>query len=86
MGSVEVELIVRDDGVIVPEPLREEVLTGAGQVRIKGRADGRYGRGLGLFAAAIAARSAGGRLSIETRGGKSALVLVLPGHVEDEPL
>lgn len=72
------EIVVADDGPIVPAALREVVVSAAGQGSSKSRSDGRYGRGLALMVAAVAARHAGGAFAIEQRGGRSALVLRLP--------
>lgn len=72
------EVVVADDGPIVPAALREIVVSPAGQGSAKIRSDGRYGRGLALMIAAVAARHAGGAFSVEQRDGRSALVLRLP--------
>jgi signal transduction histidine kinase len=82
----EARLTVLDHGLAVPEAMREDAVTRAGQGRAKGRPEARYGRGLGLHAAAIAARAAGGSLSLGTRprvgpgpgGESSTLTLALP--------
>jgi signal transduction histidine kinase len=77
-----VEVAVLDAGPIVPAPMRQEILSPAGQVGSKGLPEGRYGRGLAIYAAALAAGAAGGRMEISERAGKSALSLVLPEHDE----
>lgn len=71
-------IAVLDQGTSIPEPMREDALTRGGQARAKGRPEARYGRGLGLHAAAIAARAAGGVLRVGTRAGSSTLTLALP--------
>lgn len=80
----EAEVVVRDDGLIVPADLRETVSTPIGQVLSKGRQDARYSRGLGLYAAFVAARAAGGRVEIGEDEGRSALRLILPCHEDDD--
>jgi signal transduction histidine kinase len=50
---------IADGGVPVPEPLRDVAFTAEGQLTYKGDPAGRYGRGLGLYAARIAAELAG---------------------------
>lgn len=67
-----------DRGQVVPPALRDEALSRDGQARLKGRAEGRYGRGLGLYAAAVAARRAGGRVELGERDGLSVIAVVLP--------
>ncbi|MBI2389790.1 MAG: HAMP domain-containing histidine kinase [Deltaproteobacteria bacterium] len=74
----EVALVVIDDGLVIPPELREEALSRDGQARLKGRPDCRYGRGLSLYAAAVAARRAGGRLEVGQRGSRNLIALVLP--------
>lgn len=74
----EATLAVIDEGIVIPEPSRADAVTRAGQGRAKGRPEARYGRGLGLHAAAIAARAAGGHLVVGERDGKSSLAIVLP--------
>ncbi|GAC1352395.1 MAG: hypothetical protein NVSMB1_14840 [Polyangiales bacterium] len=78
----EISLAVIDEGPVVPESLRAEILTAFGQARSKGRSDARYGRGLALYIASIAANATGGRLLIGSRGVQSALTLILPEHEE----
>ncbi len=75
LGTRWFEIAVSDDGPIVPEAMRAQAVAPAGQGTAK---SGRYGRGLGLLIAALAARHARGELEIGQRGGRSALVLRLP--------
>lgn len=72
------EIAISDDGPIVPEAMRAQAVAPAGQGTAKSRSDGRYGRGLGLLIAAMAARHARGELELGQRAGRSALVLRLP--------
>ncbi len=78
----EVVLSFLDDGTVVPVELRERALSRDGQAELKGLAEGRYGRGLALYAAAVAARRAGGRIELGERGGKSLIAIVLPRFEE----
>jgi signal transduction histidine kinase len=63
-------IVVQDDGTPIPSELREVVFTPTGQLHCKGEARGRYGRGLGLLCARIAAEGAGA--SIDVEGGPEA--------------
>ncbi|MGZ3422599.1 MAG: sensor histidine kinase [Polyangiales bacterium] len=74
----EARITVLDQGIAVPAPMRDDATTRAGQARAKGRPEARYGRGLGLHAAAIAARAAGGSLVLGSRDDRSSLTLALP--------
>ena len=76
-------ITVLDDGAVIPPELRAVISTPGGQVLAKGRPEARYGRGLGLYAAAIAASAGGGRVEYGDREGRSALSLILQHHVED---
>jgi signal transduction histidine kinase len=58
-----------DEGPIVPPEFRELVLTEEGQSSAKKRYQARYGRGLGLYCAAQAARIAGAELTLGERDG-----------------
>jgi signal transduction histidine kinase len=89
-GKVTIELatkgdrsgvLVSDSGPIVPLEFRERVLTEEGQSAAKKRYEARYGRGLGLYCAAQAARIGGadiivgegeGRFRIELWGAHAA--------------
>lgn len=73
----EVSLTVVDAGVAIPEALRDEAITRAGQSRAKGTAEARYGRGLALYAAATSARIGGARLVVGARDGKSAIGITM---------
>ncbi len=68
-------VVVRDGGPAVPPDLRELMLTRAGQLAVKKRADGRYGRGLALYIAAELARLMGLELSAIDDCGKNAFVV-----------
>jgi K+-sensing histidine kinase KdpD len=67
---------VSDGGLPVSTKLRVEAFTAAGQIACKSDPDGRYSRGLGLFAAGIAAALSGAEVFCrQTPEGKSLLEL-----------
>ena len=77
-GKVVIELMqtdqragvrVTDGGPAVPPEFRERVLTIEGQSAAKKKYEARYGRGLGLYCAAQAARIAGAELTLGERDG-----------------
>ncbi len=74
------KLVVGDAGPALSEDYREVAFSAAGQYVIKGKAGGRYGRGLGLFAARLAAESAGARIELlrAPEGLNCALALSAP--------
>ncbi|MFT3923683.1 MAG: hypothetical protein QM778_14220 [Myxococcales bacterium] len=74
-GKVAVE--VSDEGKPLAASLGDVAFTLDGQLQIKGRADGRYGRGLGLFAAGILARTLGARLSSQEKLGRNVFRIEL---------
>jgi signal transduction histidine kinase len=71
-------LTVVDDGPSVPSDLREVALTAQGQNVAKQTYEARYGRGLGLYCAAEAARISGAEVTICERSGRSALEISAP--------
>ncbi len=81
-SDAEATLTVLDRGAVVPPELRIEAASRAGQTRAKGRPEARYGRGLALYVAAVAARAGGGRLELADRDGESAMTLVFPRFEE----
>jgi signal transduction histidine kinase len=79
-SAAPVVIEVADEGRPLSPAFVEQAFTLPGQLEIKGRADGRYGRVLGLFAAGILAECLGARLSSEERDGKNVfLIALLPG-------
>ncbi|RLB56335.1 MAG: hypothetical protein DRJ42_03585 [Deltaproteobacteria bacterium] len=83
-GTVEIEasrddrgivVTVTDTGRAVGEDLRQDCFTLAAQDRLKGRADGRYGRAAGLLAARLIAEAMGG--SVEAGGVDGAAVFTI---------
>jgi two-component system sensor histidine kinase KdpD len=53
---------VRDEGRALAEELRASAFTATGQLRLKDRGDGRYGRAVGLYAARLLADAMGARV------------------------
>jgi len=68
-------VLVIDSGPVVPLEFRERVLTEEGQAASKKRYEARYGRGLGLYCAAQAARIAGAEITVGERGGRFCIEL-----------
>ncbi len=66
-------LTISDDGPTVPVELRDLVLQAEGQNTAKQRYEARYGRGLGLYCAAEAARICGAQVTIGERSGHATL-------------
>ncbi|MBW2465219.1 MAG: ATP-binding protein, partial [Deltaproteobacteria bacterium] len=71
----EVVVTVTDTGRAVGEDLRQDCFTLAGQERLKGRADGRYGRAGGLLAARLIVEAMGG--VVEAGGVDGAAVFTV---------
>jgi len=68
---------VEDEGRPIGVDVREQAFSLEGQVGLKGRAEGRYGRVAGLFVASILAKAAGARLEAFERDGKNVFRVVL---------
>jgi signal transduction histidine kinase len=68
---------VSDEGKPLSPDFGPKAFTLEGQLQIKGRADGRYGRVLGLFAAGILANTLGAELSTQERRGRNVFRLAL---------
>lgn len=77
--SERVVVEVSDEGKPLSPDFAGQAFTLDGQMRIKGRADGRYGRVLGLFAAGILAQTLGAQLSGGEVHGRNVFRLVLAG-------
>ncbi|HJL19818.1 MAG TPA: HAMP domain-containing sensor histidine kinase [Sandaracinaceae bacterium LLY-WYZ-13_1] len=69
---------VHDGGRAVGEDLRDEVFTLDGQQRLKGRADGRYSRVVGLLAARALADSIGATLEANGADGDAVFRIRAP--------
>jgi signal transduction histidine kinase len=67
----EVHLEIRDGGPAIGRDLRERVFTLRGQRDLKGRADGRYSRVVGLLAARALADALGARLEADEADGEA---------------
>jgi K+-sensing histidine kinase KdpD len=74
----EAAFAVIDSAAAVPAELRTQAVSVAGQARGLRRAESRYGRGLGLLCADLAARAAGARLELDGSAAESVLRLVAP--------
>jgi signal transduction histidine kinase len=71
-------LFVTDGGPVIPPEFRERVVTAEGQAAAKRRYEARYGRGLGLYCAAQAARLAGAEIRLGERDGQCLVELWAP--------
>ncbi len=86
-GSVFVELYeqngnvciaVSDQGQPVAKDFREDLFSRESQVEAKKKPSCRYGRGLGLYAAGLAATTLGGYIQIGEKDGLSEFVFICP--------
>jgi signal transduction histidine kinase len=86
-GTIEIDLRVRDldcvfsirdGGAPVAHDLRESAFSAKGQISAKTNGGGRYSRGLGLFAATIAADAAGARIDAGEENGHNVFLLSVP--------
>ena len=68
---------VEDKGRAIAPELRAVAFTAAGQLQLKERSDGRYGRSLGLFAAGLLAQAMGARLEAAGVDGAAILRVLL---------
>ncbi len=68
---------VEDAGRAIAAELRDIAFTAAGQLKLKERSDGRYGRSLGLFAAGLLAQAMGARLEAAGKDGAAIIRVVL---------
>jgi signal transduction histidine kinase len=86
-GAIRIELHARepvclfavsDSGAPVVQELRENAFSAKGQIAAKNKGGGRYSRGLGLFAAAIAAEAAGAHIKASEEDGHNRFELSVP--------
>lgn len=75
-GHVVIE--VHDGGAAIAPELRGAAFTFEGQSLLKGRSDGRYGRVVGLFAAAAIAQAIGAKLEPDGAAGAAIFRLTIP--------
>ena len=75
-------VIVADQGPPLSEEMLSRAFTAEGQLVAKGKADGRYSRGLGLYCACIAAELAGAEVGLvdPPAGARMALALSAPSR------
>jgi len=73
-----VTVAVRDIGPAIPENLRTLALSADGHTTRGRQADSRYGRGLGLLAARLAAEAAGATLTVGAHGTHSVMTFAMP--------
>lgn len=78
MHEGQAALMVSDDAASVPADLREQAVSLHGQSRHARAPETRYGRGLGLLCANLAARGAGGRLALDGTETSSVMRLLAP--------
>lgn len=75
--SDRVVIEVEDTGEAIAPELREQAFTLEGQRLLKGRTDGRYGRFLGLFAAAVVLDGVGGTIEADGEPGAAIFRILL---------
>jgi two-component system, sensor histidine kinase and response regulator len=77
-GSGVVRIAILDHGPVVSPEAAPALLTPAGQASASTTPGARYGRGLGLYAAGLAAHALGGGIRFGARDGRCEAVLTLP--------
>lgn len=80
-----VAIEVEDAGEAIAPELRESAFTLEGQRALKGRADGRYSRFVGLFAAAVVLDGVGGTIEADGESGAAIFRLRLRGARPTRP-
>lgn len=78
MHDGQAALMVFDDAPPVPVELREQAVSLQGQGRTARAPETRYGRGLGLLCADLAARGSGGKLTLDGSADGSVMRLLAP--------
>jgi len=76
---------VQDAGEAIAPELRKAAFTLEGQQALKGRADGRYSRFVGLFAAAVVLDGVGGTIEADGKKGAAIFRVFLPGARPTRP-
>lgn len=78
LGNDEAVISICDHGRPVSKESAATLLTREAQSEAKKQTGSRYGRGIGLYAASLAAQALNGRISIGTRNQMTEFALVLP--------
>ncbi len=81
----DVVIEVEDGGEAIAPELRQVAFTLGGQRALKGRLDGRYGRFLGLFAAALVLDGVGGKIEADGHSGAAVFRIYLRGAPPTRP-
>ena len=76
---------VEDAGEAIAPELRKKAFTLEGQKALKGRADGRYSRFVGLFAAAVVLDGVGGTIEADGEKGAAIFRILLPAARPTRP-
>lgn len=76
---------VEDTGEAIAPELREVAFTLEGQRALKGRLDGRYGRFVGLYAAAVVLDGVGGSIEADGEAGAAVFRILLRGARPTHP-
>lgn len=80
-----VAIEVQDAGEAIAPELRGTAFTLEGQKALKGRLDGRYGRFVGLFAAAVVLDGVGGTIEADGESGAAIFRILLRGARPTRP-
>jgi len=80
-----VAIEVEDAGEAIAPELRKGAFTLQGQKALKGRADGRYSRFVGLFAAAVVLDGVGGTIEADGEKGAAIFRVLLPAARPTRP-
>ena len=81
----QVVIEVQDAGQAIAPELRDSAFTLEGQKALKGRADGRYSRFVGLFAAAVVLDGVGGTIEADGENGAAIFRILLPSARPTRP-
>lgn len=74
----EIGFVVRDEGPRLVGDFESAAFSLRGQLDAKGRAEGRYSRGMGLYMVGRSAALAGARIAVDSSGERSAIGLWVP--------
>ncbi len=81
----QVVIEVQDAGQAIAPELRDSAFTLEGQKALKGRADGRYSRFVGLFTAAVVLDGVGGTIEADGDNGAAIFRILLPSARPTRP-